>query len=1066
YGRARQQDDAGWRRGLALVRYETGPISEARSLAAEARAPLEARLERQRGAWDLAGAAESFEWLGDMACVLESWSEASDRYTQAAALYRAVGDAAGEGRAQLGLGSAREGADDAEGAIAAYEAGLSLARAAGDTATEAELGTRLGSAQFSLGRYDDARAANEQALATARAARLRWSEALALRGLGAVRIGKGEFEPALEPLRASAAAFLELGARTREHNSRLLLAVALRNLSRYGEMQAELERDRALAAALGDPAVDSQAFNLRASYEERVGKYDDAIADGERALELARTAGSASDESAALANLSTAYADVGRYDRSSTCQERSLELRRAAGNRDGEATVLNNLGTLYLRLSRYDRAIESFERAQAIRRAQGDANGEAEILTNLGVAFDDLAMYDEALASHEAALVLLRRSGARHQQSAALNNLVSVYFHLGRLDDAERTNGESLAIAREIGDRSGQAVALGNQAFLAGERGRTREQIAAYEQSLAIDREIGERPTEALHLNNLMLAWKQAGNPLLAIFYGKQAVNVYQELRGHTRELEQASQRSFLESAEDTYRELADLLIAAGRLPEAQQVLQMLKQEEFFGFVRRDASTADALAVRVELNPSEREIEARYAETAGQLGKLGAERGTLLAKSERDAAEEARLTRIEADLEAASTRFQSFLDELPQRLGETQEAGKRLGELRSATALMSDLAELGPGAVALYTVAAEDRVWVVLTTPDFERAYETPIARSELNRKVFAFQQVLRHPGLDPRPAARELYAILVAPLAADLEAAGATTLMWSLDGALRYVPVGALHDGERYLVERYRSVVFTPASQARLKDVPRHDWKVLGLGVSKAWGDFPALEGVPRELAGIVQPAADAAGIFPGEVKLDGEFTKDAMKAALRGGFPVVHIASHFAFRPGNETDSYLLLGDGSHFDLGEIRAAAGRQLFRGVDLLTLSACDTASGGGGGDGREVEGFAVIAQDQGAKAVVASLWPVSDESTTLLMQEFYRRRAAHPDEPKIEALRGAQLALLRGELAASAGGAEHRGVSLGEDPAPESAPAFTPDPRAPFAHPYFWAPFILIGNWK
>jgi CHAT domain-containing protein len=127
--------------------------------------------------------------------------------------------------------------------------------------------------------------------------------------------------------------------------------------------------------------------------------------------------------------------------------------------------------------------------------------------------------------------------------------------------------------------------------------------------------------------------------------------------------------------------------------------------------------------------------------------------------------------------------------------------------------------------------------------------------------------------------------------------------------------------------------------------------------------------------------------------------------------------------------------------------------------------------GNAAGDGKEVEGFGVLAQRQGAKAVVATLWPVADESTKALMQEFYRRRETQPGVPKIEALRQAQLALLRGQKpAGDVVAQEKRGLSepMAErsDGSVLALPRFPLNPRAPYAHPFYWAPFILIGNWK
>ncbi len=282
---------------------------------------------------------------------------------------------------------------------------------------------------------------------------------------------------------------------------------------------------------------------------------------------------------------------------------------------------------------------------------------------------------------------------------------------------------------------------------------------------------------------------------------------------------------------------------------------------------------------------------------------------------------------------------------------------------------------------------------------------------------------------------------------------------MWSLDGVLRYVPMNALHDGRQYMVERYRNVVFTPASTARLKDQPSAMWRGLGFGVSKALANFPALPAVPDELRGIFRDDAAtmqmSEGVLMGRILLDEQFNEDSFKLGLRQRVPLVHIASHFAFQPGNETNSFLLLGDGQRLSLAQLKSA--QNLFGGVELLTLSACDTATGGAGTDGREVEGFAVLAQRQGAKAVIASLWPVADRSTRLLMQHFYQLRNAQAGTPKAEALRQAQLALLRGTISDLRPTAQR---GLGMDIVTTRTAA------APYAHPYFWAPFILIGNWR
>src|SRR5205085_5224270 len=447
----------------------------------------------------------------------------------------------------------------------------------------------------------------------------------------------------------------------------------------------------------------------------------------------------------------------------------------------------------------------------------------------------------------------------------------------------------------------------------------------------------------------------------------------------------------------------------------------------------------------------------------------------------RTAAEEQQLDQLEDQLATATDHFQKFLEQLKVQLGTTTAQGARVGEVKDALGMQKTLRDLGDGAVLLYTLVGADKYRVMLVTPDTEQAYENPIKGADLARKVLAFREALQNPRSDPAPLARELYNVLVGPkLARDLKQAKAQTLMWSLDGVLRYLPVAALQDEQqKYLVETYRNVIFTPASRDRLKDPVAAHWRGLGLGVSKGKDvmmadasrqlGFNALPGVPQELRSIIrdktatqtaaaatQPTATGDGILEGRVMLDESFTKDSLRTALRQQYPLVHIASHFMFQPGNEADSFLLLGGMDEQNNKLTIAELKRLSFEGVNLLTLSACETALGGEKANGVEVESFGVLAQRQGAGAVMATLWPVADVSTPLLMKEFYRLKETNAGMTKAEALRRAQVALLSGNIKPTANGNGSRGLMTDAGAATKSS----------FAHPFYWAPFILIGNWK
>ena len=279
-------------------------------------------------------------------------------------------------------------------------------------------------------------------------------------------------------------------------------------------------------------------------------------------------------------------------------------------------------------------------------------------------------------------------------------------------------------------------------------------------------------------------------------------------------------------------------------------------------------------------------------------------------------------------------------------------------------------------------------------------------------------------------------------------------------------MPLGALWDGRQYLIERFNVVVLTLASRSKVAVTPQPaaQWRGLGVGVSQPWESFSPLPAVPAELRAIIRQEDDAQqqGVVPGRRLLDGEFTQTALERAL-GRYPVIHIASHFSFEAGAEKGSFLLLGDGNRYTLDEVKTAT--PLFSGVELLTLSACNTAIGGER-NGEEVEGLGMLAQRQGALAVVASLWAVADESTARLMQQFYRNRIGNQKLTKAEALRQAQLALLKGDIKPADGSLKPDRSSKLAGEQGKGLPEFKPVPNAPYAHPYYWAPFILIGNWR
>ena len=842
---------------------------------------------------------------------------------------------------------------------------------------------------------------------------------------------------------------------------------ALSNLAAYyssrelyekelGALARALRLDRESNKRLSEANILSRtgnAYFYLGQDEKALGFYNDALA-------IYRVFNDRQNIALMTRDLANVSYTTGHYEKAIEYLEQALPLWREVKNQNAEALAIHNLGSIYATLNRNERAIEYLEQALTLYRKIKNRTMEGWTIGSLGDIQLELKQYGKAIEHFEQSLAILREVKHKNYEGQMLARLGLAYHREGRSEQAIKFLEQSLLVLQGERSRAGTLVNLGEVW-----RGLAQyDKATSYDiQALKITREVKNASDEADPLKGLMLDWKAQSQPPLAIFFGKQAVNMYQEIRSNLRAIDRESQSSFLKSIEPTYRTLADLLITQGRLPEAEQVIRMLKEEEYFEYIRRDVANTSK-SEKATLTPEEIAVEKRYREIADQLTTIGTNRSVLLEKKSRTPEEEKQLTRLEADLVVAGSSFQKFLDGLATEMSHQTERSGRVTQLQDAQGIMADLRDLGSNVAALYTLVGETKFRLILTTADVQKAYEYPIGEAELNRKILAWREALQNPKLDPRPAAQELYKIIFAPVAKDLQSMKAETLMWSLDGVLRYVPIGALYDGEKYLIEKYPGSVFTPVSNARLKDVPRPQWQALGLGVTRGFGDqVPALPAVAAEMRGIIRSDNQGKGIMPGIVKLDEAFTQESMLTGLRARPSVVHVASHFQFKPGNETDSALLLGDGKFLSLAQIKALP--NVFSGVELLTLSACNTATGGSSANGKEVEGFGVLAQRQGAKAVIASLWPVVDRTTRILMEEFYRSREANK-LTKGEALRQAQLKLLRGTLAKPPEeDLASRGI-LHETAQPSNAPKFKVDPKAPFAHPYYWAPFILIGNWK
>jgi CHAT domain-containing protein/Tfp pilus assembly protein PilF len=1074
-------------------------------LPAEAQARLakfQAALEAAQAAGNRAGEVSALTGLGLVYSGLGDMQKALEYHNQALPLLYLLGDRRGEATTLLGIGFAYSRLGNKQKALDYYGQALPILRALGDRLGEVTTLAGLGTVSSSLGHQQQALEYYTQALTIYRTAGDQKNEAATLNSMAKVESYLGEPQKALEFLQQALTIHRLLNDRAGEANT--LNNVATIYADRDDPRQALEYYSQALTIyrQVGDRDSEATALDNIGTVYSDLGRQQEALDHYHQALAVHRVAGNQSGEASTLNNIGELYASVGEYQKALEYYEETLRLCRSLGERSGEATTLTNVGKTYADLGQKQKAIEHYNQALAVFRLLGDQRDEAVTLNNIGGIYSDLGEKQRALEYYNQALPILHRIGSRGGEASTLNNIGFVYAALGEQQKALEYFNQALPIMRQVGNHSGEASTLNNLASMYSDLGQKQKAIEYCHQTLALYRSVGDRAGEATALNSLGVISSGLGekpkaleyfnealpiaatvrNPLLeavilhnlmrngqdtqpslSIFYGKQAVNLLQQVRGNIKGLDADLQKSFLTSKEGAYRDLASLLIDQGRLPEAQEIINLLKEQQFRDFTR--AGTASGTRP-VSLSALEQSMDDAYQQETRNLMGVYEEWSALKKKAQRTPEEEKRLEELTGQVQQGSRQYEAMLNKLGTVLhGAEQEKLERARQ--DVPGLATLVSNLEPGTVALYTLVVGDRYRVIVIRANHalvERS--SAIKATELRRLAEQFVLLLSQKDSDAQElleAAHKLYTILVGPAADDLKQARAHTLVWELDDVLHYIPMSALYDAEskQFLVEKYSSVIITPASVSgsMLREAPALDGaKLLALGLSRQYeDDFPALENVPAELGSIVKDPrhAETHGLFAGTEWLDNDFTEKTLQTQLAAGdYKIVHIASHFNADPsGDDLRSFLLLGgkdvggSGFHLTLDEFKTNPNLEGMQGVELLTLSACKTAVASHASDGHEIDGLGGVGQKLGAHAVMASLWEVNDESTGDLMADFYQHWVNGAGKvTKVEALRQAQVDLLKGKIT----------------PKPQ------PDPNAPssFAHPYYWAPFILMGNWR
>lgn len=749
------------------------------------------------------------------------------------------------------------------------------------------------------------------------------------------------------------------------------------------------------------------------------------------------------------------------------------------------AQTLNQRGAEFLAAGKPDRALADWQQAQKLYTEVKDPNGMIGTKINQAQALQALGFYRQALLTLQSVNASLQKQPDSDLKLRGLLGLGNSLRSLRILEQkttstnqgitlgAKETLIQALKIATVLNDRASVDqinLSLGNTLNLLG----TEQEQAAIDtyQKIALDAAPLIRVQAQINLYRIESARKSAPNTLAFLTDTRKILDAIAPSR--------STIYAYINLAETIQKNQADSnLDRAILVPVAQLLSTAIGQARSIQDLRSEAQAIGSLGGLYELTGQTKEAKQLTQKALviaenlpapdlayrlyWQLGRI------ITANNPTDADVKLaisaygqainHLKSLRNDLNAIDADLQfSFRDSVEPvyraYVNLLLQDGKEISEVNLANArdlieslqvaelenflrqgcldtYTVSLDKIDRSAVVIYPIVLPDRVATIASIPGQPlRYYSRKIAATAVEKTIADMQTKIQDPNFTTqrerafKQQSKQIYDLLLAPLEADLAKSKIKTLVFVLDGALRNIPMSVLYDGNKYLVETY-NLALTPGLQL----VPPQETQARGRsqaligGISESRQGFLALPGVKPEIEGI-------SSKIPHQILLNEQFNSQKVSTNLvASNSPIVHLATHGQFSSKAE-DTFILTWDNrlSLDKLSTLLQDRGSRSNNAIDLLVLSACQTATG----DNRATLGLAGVAIRARAKSTIASLWSVSDEATQDLMINLYNN-LADKTLSKGESLKLAQQALLR-------------------------------NPK--YRSPYYWAPFVLVGNWQ
>jgi tetratricopeptide (TPR) repeat protein len=921
----------------------------------------------------------------------------------------------------------------------------------------------------------------------------RRGEADTLNNIGTVYYTLEEMRKALEKYHEALPIFKAVGERSGESDT---LQYMCRVYYFLGETQKALEKcneSQSIFRAIDERSGEALRIGQIGLIYHSSGELRKALDKYNEALLISRAIGDREDEGTLLGYIGAVYDLLDEKQKALENYNEALSISLAVGNRSSEAATLNNIGTVYLDLGDMQQALDKYNEALSIYRATGLRRGEVYTLNNIGGVYRELGELQKALEKYNEALPISRAMGDPRAEAGSLINIGGVYISLGEMGKALEKLDEAHPISRNIGDRRVEATVLhyiGQANFSLGD---VQKALENYNDALSIRRAIGERMGEAAILQGIAQVKQKLGDLAQARQSIEQAISIVESLRANISN--QELRASFFASRQGFYQSYIDALmllhkqnpgaefdaaaLAVSERARARSLLELLTGSRTDIRQGVDSSLLErkrALQLMLSAKATAQIKLLTGNHTAEQTAAVAKEIASITAEYED----------LEAQIRKSNPRYEALTRLLPLNLSEIQQQ-----VLDPETLLLEYW--LGEDASYLFVVSNTS-----ITSHQLPKRAEIEAATRQVRELLTApqprrgdssitLQARIRKARADYWPQAAALSRMLLSPAARQL---GAKRLLIVADGALQYLPFGALPVPERLgdvegslppernpprppvaltpLIVEHEIVHLPSAStlavlrrelagrkpapkavaviadpvfssdDARVKS-PALDRKVLAS--NRAPSELTrALTDVRGELSRLLMTRDEAQAILsftPQNARLEALDFRASHATSTSdelSQYRIIHFATHGLLNSQHPQLSGLVLSlvneRGEPQD-GFLQLHEIFNLRLPAELVVLSACQT------GLGKEIKGEGLVGLTRGfmyagAARVAASLWKVDDAATAELMKRFYGRMLREGMRPAA-ALRAAQIEMWK---------------------------------RPKWGSPYYWGAFVLQGEWK